>query len=477
MVRGFIGRTDQLRTIRAALTAPVPASLVITGEHGAGRSSLLAAALSGIDLSDTLLLRVTPAASPQPLSALRAVLPADVRTAAEAVHAIADLAAGKRLIITVDDAHLVDHTSMFVLSELNHDSRTTLVVTEPHGASGSPAAVDFVRYRHDTTTVRLGALTTHEVAALVGEMLDGEIRVGTATAAALHAATRGNAGLLSRLVSQGLLDALQQHPEGWQLAEFPTPRECPADEELAARLLQALEDAWRAVALGRVDMLCRLATWVGLGQEVLCRWAIVLLLRGRPDDSWRLLQSAEGAVDCRRRFVEAIVLAFGHGHGADAVAALQAAIADKPDERSIAHLAWFQSLTGDRAAAAATLAALADRVDPEVRLFAHTARACNAVAIGHYVESVPELRRALICADLLAEEFPWLPGYLTGCLIDSLLLGGRIGEATTLAREFHAAARNSGWAVAVALGTLAGRHGGQSPAAPRVAAVSPRRDG
>jgi hypothetical protein len=468
MVRGFIGRADQLRTIRAALTAPAPASLVITGEHGAGRSSLLAAALGGMDLSDTLVLRVTPCGSRQPLSTLRAVLPGDVRTEADAVHAIADMAAGRRMIITVDDAHLVDHASMFVLSELNRDSRTTLVVTEPHGVSGSPAAVDFVRYRHDTTTVRLGALTPHEVAALVGELVGGEVRVGTATAGALHAATRGNAGLLSELVSHGLFDALVQHSDGWQLAEFPTPQECRADEELTARLLQAVEEAWRAVALGRVDMLCRLATWVGLRDEVLCKWAIALLLRGRPDDSWRLLQSAGGPVDCRRQLVEAIVLAFGLGLSHEAVVALRA---HTEDERSRAHLAWFQSLTGERAEASATLAALAHSIDPEVRLFAHAARATNAIAVGRYMDSVPQLRRALICADLLENEFPWLPGYLTGCLIDALLLGGRIGEATTLAREFHAAARNSGWAVAVALGTLAGRHGGHAPPA-RVATVT-----
>jgi len=46
--------------------------------------------------------------------------------------------------------------------------------------------------------------------------------------------------------------------------------------------------------------------------------------------------------------------------------------------------------------------------------------------------------------------------YLKACLIDALMLSGRIGDATSAASGFHAGEPGSGWEVAFSLAELIG---------------------
>ncbi|MEU4745663.1 hypothetical protein AB0G02_35080, partial [Actinosynnema sp. NPDC023658] len=81
---------------------------------------------------------------------------------------------------------------------------------------------------------------------------------------------------------------------------------------------------------------------------------------------------------------------------------------------------------------------------------AQAALAVTASAEHRPAVAVSALRRALIGAERLRDDLPWLPPYLTANLVDGLFLAGRMSEATATAAQLRAHAGHR--AVAVSLG-------------------------
>jgi hypothetical protein len=149
-------------------------------------------------------------------------------------------------------------------------------------------------------------------------------------------------------------------------------------------------------------------------------------------------------------------LAFGGEALTEAVELLAARAAGEPAERDalLAYGTWLLATAGCAAEALEPARPSANR---RAGLFTRTAQAIVALCDGRSADAVHHLRRALVLAEAERVDLPWMAPYLTAFLIDALLLAGRISEATTMAREFHAAAPSCDWGVAVAMAALTSR--------------------
>ncbi len=459
----FVGRSEHLEPIRARLSEPEPGPLVVTGEPGIGRTSLVRKALEGLDPGRDALLEVRPGGH-EPFSSLRHLLPAGGARPAgrdavrEVSDAVAAMAGGRRPVLLADDAHLADHETMLVLQRLHRNAGAFLLLTHPTPAAHPRGAdpVDCLRYERGIKTVRLPPLSADEVGVVLARLVDGPVR--PATAEALHAATGGNPGLLHDIVvRQNLRDRMVRVDGRWRLDDSPQGASPALTCRGIAHLLGAVARAWESLALDRVEDLCRLAAWSGADAEVALVKTAVLLLRGRAAEAFAVLDTevAASVEDSHPILLRAMCLAFGRQRPAEADELLAAAAARSRDrDRLHAYRGWLLAVAGRSTDAAAVLAGLTHHSDRHVALFAHAAEALGALETGRAVTAISALRRALVLAEADRALLPWMAPYLRAYLIDALLLAGRITEATSMAGEFHAAAPNCGWKVAVAMAEL-----------------------
>lgn len=458
MVWPFVGRTEQLDRIRRMFAEPRPGPVMVLGEPGVGRSTLLTEALARTPLAPgDSVLRVEPAGS-APFAALAGLLPAGFTGGVEdAADELARRHTG-RLVIAVDDAHRADQESMLVLRQLRRTRDALLLVTAAgSGIPSGPDPLDCLRYEQGTRMLRLGPLTTDDVTRILTTVLGGPVR--TATTAALHAATGGNPALLHSFVIDGrLADRMVSHDGMYQLAPThlvgaPTGN-FPGG--FADHFITAVSDAWRELALDRADELCRLAAWHGHAGAVATTWASVLLLRGKAADGLRVLDDNNTGTSARVVITRAMLVGLGLRRVAEAEALLvDAARTDVAHrERLLACRAWLLAVTGSVSAAAIVCETVNPENDREATVFCRATMAARALAAARAHEAVSYLRRALAAAEGLRADLPWFPPYLTACLIDALLLAGRISEATAEATEFHAGQHGCGWNIAVAFDSL-----------------------
>jgi hypothetical protein len=373
----------------------------------------------------------------------------------EAVTAEAD---GRRLVIVVDDAHLVDAQTMLVVRELHRRTGALLLITQPTRVPGTgrPDPLDCLRHEPGLRTLRLEPLRRDEIGALTAEVLGGPVR--PATVAALHAATGGNPGLLhDLLVGSGLAELLERSAGRWQLRRVPAELSIPPSPEALDRLRDAAREAWRNLELDAADELCRLASWSGLAAEVAPMWAALLLFCGRAEEGLAVLDTHPSAPSMPRAvMVRALLLALGRGEVTQASEALAGAAptAGAAAGCLLAKRAWLLAITGRCREAEEALRGLEPHADREAYVYTLAARASVALAAGEPNVAVAALRRALLGAKAWQHEVPWLAPYLTANLIDALLLAGRINEATTAAADFHAGAHGCGWRIAVTIADL-----------------------
>ncbi|MCR6487409.1 ATP-binding protein [Amycolatopsis sp. OK19-0408] len=453
----FVGRAEHLERIRTRLAEDRPGPLVVVGEPGIGRTSLARKALDGLDPARDALLELRPGGH-EPLSSLRHLLPGPPGRDAvcEAADTLEALARGRRPVLLADDAHLADHASMLVLQRLNRHAGAFVLLTHPTPATrpGGGDPVDCLRYERDTTTLRLPPLSADEVGVVLARLMAGPVR--SATTEALHAATGGNPGLLHDIVvRQDLRGRMVRTAGRWRLDDSPQGGSPALTCRGVAHLLEAVARAWESLALDRVEDLCRLAVWSGADTEIALVKAAVLLLRGRSAEASAVLAAVADGDDSHPVLLRAMCLAFGSQRPDEADALLAAAAAGSPHrDRLHAYRGWLLAAAGRGAEAGAVVGDLTRHQDRHAALFAHAAEAIHALEAGRGGAAISHLRRALVLAEADRPVLPWMAPYLRAYLIDALLLAGRITEATAMAGEFHAAAPNCGWKVAVAMAAL-----------------------
>lgn len=462
----FVGRTEQIERIRATVAAPDAGPLVITGESGMGRTTVLRQALDGLDDADRLMIHLTPDGGYLPFATVHDHLPEDFPTTAPlgvgvriAVDAILNRADGRRVVVVVDDAHLADHASMLVLRDLHRRADALPLITRPSAATPArvPDPLDCLRYERGIQTLCLPPLSADDVGVVLSTELGGRVR--RATFEALHAVTRGNPRLLHDLVGEGRIgDHAVQDGGTWRFDARRTTVGTALDADCVTRLVEATHKAWCELSLDRAEELCCLAKWSGASERVAAVHAGVLLLRGKAVEALRFLDSlpmrqSDNTSWSRTAPTRALVLALGLGRTEEAGELLRRVAGTNPERRThlLALRAWLLAVTGSPTEATTALDVLDRGADRDAALFTRAARAAVELARDSPATAVPHLRRALIAAQSRREDVPWMTPYLTANLIDALLLAGRLTEATAVASEFHGGRRDNGWNVVATL--------------------------
>jgi hypothetical protein len=465
----FVGRAEQLDRIRVALKEGASGPILITGESGIGRTAVLSRALEYVDTARDSIITVRPAGA-APLAALRphlSQLPVEVAgdtkfdsAVPAAVQALAERAAGRRLVVALDDAHLADHASLLALRMLCRRGAAVLLATRPTVIGGDRRLdpTDTLRHERGMQVLRLPPLSIDEVATVLTGVVKGPVH--PATTEALHAVTGGRPRLLYDLVvDDGLAKSMAVRGGVWRLGDAPDLAPADASGRGVARVVDAAGRAWQELAVDRVDELCRLAAWYGALDRVAAEWANVLLLRGRAAEGLRFLDSIPPervAQTPELVLVKALTLAFGLGRtkavGDFLLGVTRRGAALK--DRLLAYRAWILAATGNVGKAVEVMERVA-RSDRETAVFVHATRAGIMSALGRANEAVFHFRRALATAESCPGIPPWMPPYLTACLIDAMMLAGRLKEATAIAGGFHAGEPGSGWEVTVTLSALA----------------------
>ncbi|MGH8895717.1 MAG: ATP-binding protein [Egibacteraceae bacterium] len=129
----FVGRQEELGLIHQAMSDAATAGIVIAGAAGVGKTRLGLEALASADPQRYLTSRVTAtqATSSIPFGALAQLLPAELPAAGDRVNvlglaakALIAPAGHRRLVLEVDDAHLLDDTSAALLYQLVRSGNT-----------------------------------------------------------------------------------------------------------------------------------------------------------------------------------------------------------------------------------------------------------------------------------------------------------------------------------------------------------------
>src|SRR4051794_11971716 len=206
----FTGRDAELRLVAEVLADGSACGVVIAGPAGVGKTRLAGEAAERAAAQGCAVewVRASRSARSIPLGAFAALLPAPERRLPEGVELLArarraliERAAGRRLVLCVDDGQLLDHASATLVHQVVAAGEAFAAVTvrtdEP-----APDAVRALWKEELCTRLELGALSREDVdgvlAAALGAPGDG------ATVTALWKRTRGNALFLRELVRQGL---------------------------------------------------------------------------------------------------------------------------------------------------------------------------------------------------------------------------------------------------------------------------------
>lgn len=458
----FVGREPELARVAGALTSPTAGPVLVTGPAGVGRSALLRRAAELVSRVPGIDVLVCSGTGPSPYAPLAPGLPVtpDVASAAatrEVVESLVARAGKHRLILLLDDAERVSHATLRVLREVHLRTGAGVLVAfhSPLPGERVPDVAGGLRYLPGAQLVPLAPLTVEETSALLDGAIGG--RVAADTVAALHLATGGSPTLLHDLVegNQVLVDSPER--DGRRRIGAAPGRSLRLTPEGTSRLLDAARRSWRNLEpLDRQTELCTLALRSGVTEPVAHIWSTLLLLRGEPARGLAFLNTLPATAAGRPSVVlsRALLLALGLGRVTEAADLLAAG--PGPSERRTAQRGWLLAVTGRADDAAEALVGLHHVADPQAKAFAGAARGLLALTAHQPTEAVPHLRRAVIGADSLSDDAPWLPPFVTGCLIDALLLAGRISEATRTSADFHGALGGSGWDIAVALSTVAG---------------------
>ena len=205
------GRDAELRLVAEALADGSAGGVVIAGPAGVGKTRLAAEAaeLARAQGCAVEWVRASRSARSIPLGAFAALLPATDRRLPEGVellararHALAERAAGRRLVLCVDDGQLLDDASAALVHQLVAAGEAFAIVSLRRDEPGAGRAARAVEGRAVRRSWSSAELSRGEVEALLDAALGGPIDGGSVNA--LWELTRGNALFLRELVRHGV---------------------------------------------------------------------------------------------------------------------------------------------------------------------------------------------------------------------------------------------------------------------------------
>ncbi|MFY1668718.1 LuxR C-terminal-related transcriptional regulator [Plantactinospora sp. WMMB334] len=202
----FVGRTDELNRLLSAATGPGSRGIFFSGTAGVGKSRLLCEALAELPALGCAVWSASAniATAGIPFGGLAQVLPADqpvglappgiMRWAVDALH---QQAAGRRIVIGIDDAHLLDPSSAALVYLIARSDNATVLGTL---RSGEPVPLPIRALWTDDLVdhAELAPLTVRDSNDLLTAMLGDPIDAPSAER--LHRLSAGNALMLRELV-------------------------------------------------------------------------------------------------------------------------------------------------------------------------------------------------------------------------------------------------------------------------------------
>ena len=204
----FTGREAELGLVSAALSSGSAEGVVIAGPAGVGKTRLTAEAaeLARAQGCAVEWARASRSARTIPLGAFAALLPgaggrSGLELLASARQALAERAAGRRLVLCVDDGQLLDDASAALVHQLVAAAEAFAVVSVRRDEP-VPDALRALWKDDLCTLLELAELPRGEVESLLGAALGGPVDGRSVNA--LWELTRGNALFLRELVRHGI---------------------------------------------------------------------------------------------------------------------------------------------------------------------------------------------------------------------------------------------------------------------------------
>ena len=227
----MVGRQAELDLVVAALASGA-VGVVLAGPAGVGKTRLAREVVQrlGDDSWETESLRGSDASSAVPFGALLPLLPHHVdpgigaETYRRIFEAVSDRARNGKLVIFLDDVHLVDPASAMLAQDLARRTQTRSILTV---RSGVPAHDVIESLWTDGTFLRvdLQNLSERESSSMIETMLGGA--VASSVAQAIWDLARGNPLFTRELVLDGLASAQLRQIDGvwlWPDRLEPGPR-------------------------------------------------------------------------------------------------------------------------------------------------------------------------------------------------------------------------------------------------------------
>jgi len=256
--RPLVGRAEELALCSEALAGDDGPGIVVAGAAGVGKTRLAAELLDAVETAGTPTVRMTATEAGRgiPLAPFAPLLPAPVdatgplellRLAREAVCRHGD---GRRVVLLVDDAYLLDPASATLVQQLAA-GREAIVVATVRSGEPVPDAIVALWKDHGCAYLELQPLSREETGLLAESLVGGEI--DGQTKHELWEASRGVPLFVQELVLGGLEQRLLVEHEGlwrWHGALEPTGRLLDLMEARIGQLDEAERGLLELVALG-----------------------------------------------------------------------------------------------------------------------------------------------------------------------------------------------------------------------------------
>jgi DNA-binding CsgD family transcriptional regulator len=250
----LVGRREELRALSDALSSDAPRSVILVGPAGVGKTRLARESMRLAERADRCAVWIagTPSVARAPLGALISLLPGgvDLGTAdnlpdllGRSARALLERAAGRRLALFVDDAHLLDDASAGLIHQLVAARSASLVGTVRAGEP-TPAALRELWKSDYAERVHLQSLLPQALEDLLTSVLGAQI--DPAVTAELATRSQGNVLFFRELVLGALSDGRLHGEDGvWRLSA--PPRASERIVELVQARLEGLDAAERAL--------------------------------------------------------------------------------------------------------------------------------------------------------------------------------------------------------------------------------------
>src|SRR5215470_18322400 len=249
----FVGRDEELRFIAAANREAGVSGVVVVGDAGVGKTRLAREALARLAAPGRRVewVRATRSAAAIPLGAVSHLLPPDCPDdggLGAFLRAVRHFSAngGRRIVLGVDDAHLLDDPSAALVYCLAARRLAFVLVTLRSGED-TPDAVAALWRENLTARLDLGPLESRALDEIVDHALDGVL--DTVSRRELHRICAGNPLLLRELLQADTETSVLREQAGLWRWTGGMPLTTRLEEVIATRLDTVPDDVGAALEM------------------------------------------------------------------------------------------------------------------------------------------------------------------------------------------------------------------------------------